>query len=222
MRGAQLFEYLAVAPHQRDQRARRRRVGPQAIGVGEQVTLERRARQVQRRRERRVHRLRDQLGLGADARGVEDAGDLDQVLALGDGDGDQLVGGAAHQRVEDLPRRRRRVDDVAPGLEPSGDAALAGVQAKDRRPLEQACRGQQVGDLAALAPLGISISIGPRARPVARSPYFQAVCATQPIRTAPARWSPGRRGARAAWHCSRSPRILPRRCPGRGSAIAGE
>ena len=66
VRGPQLAPHLAVAAHQRDQRARRRAARPQAVGVGEQVAFQRVPGEPQLGGERRVAGLRGELGLAGD------------------------------------------------------------------------------------------------------------------------------------------------------------
>ena len=142
------LEDLAVAAHQRDQRARRRAARAQPVGVGEEVALQRVARQAQLRGERRDRSpWRPARALPAMPAASRMSATSTRFLPSGYHDRDQLVGGALHQRVEDLLRRRGRVDLVAAGLEPPGDAALAGVEAEDRRPLPISPACQQVGDV---------------------------------------------------------------------------
>ena len=173
MGGAQLGEDLPVSAHHRDERARRRGVRPQPVGVGEEIAFQRRPRQTQLGGERRIGGLHDDRRLAGDPGGVEDLGHVDQVLPLGDDDRDQLVGRPLDQRLEDLTGRRRRQDLVAAGLEPARHATLPGVQAKDGRVADEPRLGQAIGDVAgacAVRDLDLHLALGGAAGPVAVVP----------------------------------------------------
>ena len=148
VRGAQLLEDLAVAAHQRDERARRRRARPQPVGVGEEVALERRARQPQLGGEGRVHRLRQQLGLAGDARRSSRIS-ATSTRFFPSGMVTETSSSAAPltsaSRI--CLRRRGRRDLVAPGLEAPGDAALAGVEAEDGGLADEAGGREAIGDV---------------------------------------------------------------------------
>ena len=150
----QLGEDLTVPSHQRDQRPGRRRVRPHLVGVREEVTLERGARKPQLGGERGIGRLHHQLGPSRDAGGGEEVGDLDQVLSLGHHHRHQLVGGPLHQRVEDLLGRGGRDQVVAPGLEPTGHAALARVEPEHDGIADEPGGRQPIGDVAGARPGG--------------------------------------------------------------------
>src|SRR6185437_3600740 len=71
------------------------------------------------------------------------------------------------------PRRRRRRDLVATGLEPPRDPPLAGVEAEDGRVADEARLGQPRGDLAgagAVGDLDLHLALRGAARAVAVAP----------------------------------------------------